>query len=208
MPLNLQNRKIPTFVGINNSPVAPTPTSAGNASHLIAQYNGLIDLLESSFSNFFPEAISSLEAGIENLSDQVSDLQSSLENFGTPPVPDFAFQAIQTSDFSAQIDAGQAISLDLSIGQNVAFLVNSDYVTNQNISLAISNPSIGQRIHFSLLKGTEANVSLFFGNNYSLEEWPDLLQGWILFVDAAVAPTGYGCTIIKLQSLIYEYQPS
>lgn len=41
--MGLEDLKINTFSGINASPVPPTPSSPGNASHLISSFNALID---------------------------------------------------------------------------------------------------------------------------------------------------------------------
>ena len=50
MSIDLQDFKIPTFAGINRNPVAPTATKAGNGSHLVQQYNGLVDKVQDSIS--------------------------------------------------------------------------------------------------------------------------------------------------------------
>ena len=42
--------KIQTFTGINDVPVAPTATAAGNGSHLISQHNNLCDSLDASLA--------------------------------------------------------------------------------------------------------------------------------------------------------------
>lgn len=51
MAYNLQSYKIETFTGINDQPVAPTTTKAGNGAHLIKQHNELVDLLEGYLGN-------------------------------------------------------------------------------------------------------------------------------------------------------------
>lgn len=48
---DLTNLKIQTFSGINDSPIAPTASKAGNGSHLIQQINSLIDALSVTSSN-------------------------------------------------------------------------------------------------------------------------------------------------------------
>jgi hypothetical protein len=48
---NYQGYKIQTFPNINDSPVAPTATAAGNGSHLIARYNEALDAIAKDISN-------------------------------------------------------------------------------------------------------------------------------------------------------------
>lgn len=47
---DFQYTKIPVFAEINDAPVAPTEAKAGNGSHLIQQYNYLVDDVESEVS--------------------------------------------------------------------------------------------------------------------------------------------------------------
>lgn len=42
---NFDDLKIQTFSGINDNPIAPTASKAGNGSHLIAKFNDLVDSL-------------------------------------------------------------------------------------------------------------------------------------------------------------------
>ena len=51
---DLGNEKIPIFTDINDVPVAPSATTAGNASHLISKYNSLIDQLEAVLDDLCP----------------------------------------------------------------------------------------------------------------------------------------------------------
>lgn len=44
---DLNDLKIQTFFGINDSPIAPTASKAGNGSHFIKKFNDLIDSLPS-----------------------------------------------------------------------------------------------------------------------------------------------------------------
>lgn len=43
---DLSNLKIPVFTGINDTPVAPIATKAGNGSHLISKFNSLVETVE------------------------------------------------------------------------------------------------------------------------------------------------------------------
>lgn len=51
MCADLNNYKTPIFPGVNDTPIAPTATKAGNGSDLIARINGLIDELETLTQN-------------------------------------------------------------------------------------------------------------------------------------------------------------
>lgn len=51
MTLDFDSIKIPVFTGINDSPKTPTVSKAGNGSHLIKQFNDLIDLIKNAFSD-------------------------------------------------------------------------------------------------------------------------------------------------------------
>lgn len=46
MAIDIQYTKIPIFTDINDAPVEPTATVPGNGSHLINQYNYLVDEIE------------------------------------------------------------------------------------------------------------------------------------------------------------------
>jgi len=50
MTYNFDAIKIPTFTGINDSPVEPTATKAGNGSHLIKQYNDLVTAIQAALN--------------------------------------------------------------------------------------------------------------------------------------------------------------
>jgi len=54
MPFDLSNKKVSVFSGINDVPVAPTSTSPGNGSHIINQYNGLVDAVEVILNSISP----------------------------------------------------------------------------------------------------------------------------------------------------------
>lgn len=64
---DLTAKKISTFPGINDQPKAPIATEAGNGSHLIKQFNDLIDLLSAneltSSGNFIDVLLGSIDAG-------------------------------------------------------------------------------------------------------------------------------------------------
>lgn len=60
--------KIPTFTGINDTPVKPTASKAGNGSHLIKQFNDLV---------------SELENTLNSLSSTVDDSSQSFSYFST-----------------------------------------------------------------------------------------------------------------------------
>ena len=61
MAYDYQYLKIETFPNINDTPVVPTATKAGNGSHLISKYNELIDEVESNLND--------LESNIGDLGD-------------------------------------------------------------------------------------------------------------------------------------------
>lgn len=44
MPFDISPQSIATYTNINDTPIEPTATKAGNGAHLIQQYNGLIEL--------------------------------------------------------------------------------------------------------------------------------------------------------------------
>jgi hypothetical protein len=48
--MDIQYTKIPIFEDVNDTPVVPTATNAGNGSHFIRQYHQLIDETESSIN--------------------------------------------------------------------------------------------------------------------------------------------------------------
>jgi hypothetical protein len=50
MTYNFDAIKIPTFTGINDVPIEPTATKAGNGSHVITQFNALVDETESALN--------------------------------------------------------------------------------------------------------------------------------------------------------------
>ncbi len=43
---NISDKKVKVFAGVNDTPTSPTALKAGNGSHLVAQFNSLIDALE------------------------------------------------------------------------------------------------------------------------------------------------------------------
>ena len=45
MAIDLSGHKVPVFPNINDAPIAPIATKAGNGADLIARLNGLIDAL-------------------------------------------------------------------------------------------------------------------------------------------------------------------
>lgn len=51
------NLKISVFPGINQNPIAPTNVLAGNGSHLIAQFNSLIDALNGDTFSVYKEGV-------------------------------------------------------------------------------------------------------------------------------------------------------
>lgn len=59
MAINIQYVKVPIFEDVNDIPVAPTATTAGNGSHLVEQYNNFVDETEG--------YINSLSSGIDEL---------------------------------------------------------------------------------------------------------------------------------------------
>lgn len=63
MSYDLQGYKIQTFPNINDAPVAPTSTKAGNGSHLIKQHNNLIDEVEG--------GLNSIESFAQDLTDPI-----------------------------------------------------------------------------------------------------------------------------------------
>lgn len=66
MPYDFSSLLVPVFPGINDSPVAPTASKAGNGSHIIGLYNELVNSLET--------ALNSLEsAGKHIILDQPTD---------------------------------------------------------------------------------------------------------------------------------------
>lgn len=52
--------KVPVYSGINDSPVAPTTTKGGNASHLISLYNSFIDNTENELNQII-DALNSID---------------------------------------------------------------------------------------------------------------------------------------------------
>lgn len=51
MASDLQSYKVPVFTNINDKPVAPTASAAGNGAHLIQQHNDLIQEVESDLNS-------------------------------------------------------------------------------------------------------------------------------------------------------------
>lgn len=51
MNFDFDSIKIPVFTGINDNSRIPTASKAGNGSHLIKQFNDLIDLIKNAFSD-------------------------------------------------------------------------------------------------------------------------------------------------------------
>lgn len=45
MPYTLESFVIDVFTGINDNPIPPNPTRAGNGSHVVSKFNGLINFL-------------------------------------------------------------------------------------------------------------------------------------------------------------------
>lgn len=213
MSLNLQNKKIQTFPGINNSPVAPSPTSAGNASHLIAQYNNLVDSLEAYFNSLsLPDGqiLTQVAQAQVLLESRLDSLQSQIEALGPPPTLPLTIQQVSTADFESQIDSYEPILIDVGGGDLNFVTLNNDYAgSGQNIYLELTNKSVGKQIFFACLKNGDAYLNLSFFNNFSLsDDWPSMQYGDVLFVHGIFVPGAGSPHLIKLQSLIYVYQPS
>lgn len=68
MTFSLQSFKVPTFPNINDTPEIPTATKAGNGSHIISQYNSLVDISEGLLKQF--------NDSIDGLNQQVSNIPS------------------------------------------------------------------------------------------------------------------------------------
>lgn len=51
MTYNLQNYKVEVFPNINDTPIEPTATKAGNGSHLIQQFNDVVDETEAGLNS-------------------------------------------------------------------------------------------------------------------------------------------------------------
>lgn len=56
MSIDFSSYRVPVFSGINDNPIAPTSSKAGNGSHLISLYNNLIAQLETSFKELKDES--------------------------------------------------------------------------------------------------------------------------------------------------------
>lgn len=56
MTFDFTDSLIEVFPGINDNPIPPTSSSAGNGSHLISQYNGLINKIAQTFFELAPVA--------------------------------------------------------------------------------------------------------------------------------------------------------
>jgi len=56
MAIDISNSKIQVFQGINDNPIEPTSNKAGNGSHLIDQYNQLIDDLQDNLNTLSDRA--------------------------------------------------------------------------------------------------------------------------------------------------------
>jgi hypothetical protein len=66
---NLQPYKVPTFPGINDTPVVPTANKGGNGSDLIKRHNDLCDMVQNTFNNDPNIAIPQWQVGIPDSTD-------------------------------------------------------------------------------------------------------------------------------------------
>lgn len=215
MAFNFQSSKIATFSGINASPIAPTATSPGNASHLIRKLNDLVDSLESQLGAFDAQIAQDLADLARDQAAQastISDLQEELAALGPPPTLPLALQSLNMADFATQIESYEPIEIDVGGGDLNFVTLNNNYTgSGQNIYLELINKSVGKQIFFACIKNGDAYLNLsFFNNGFALsDDWLSMNYGDVLFVHGIFVPGANNRPhLIKLQSLIYVYQPS
>jgi hypothetical protein len=73
-----QGYKIQTFTNINDSPVAPTATTAGNGSHLINRYNGALEAIQVDVNQLQGQnaLITNLQGTLTTIQTNVNQLQN------------------------------------------------------------------------------------------------------------------------------------
>ena len=76
--INYQNKKVPIFTGINDTPIAPTPEQGGNISHFYDLYNFIVDVVQATVNNqgTIQADLYSLEYNFEQLSSFVNSLDT------------------------------------------------------------------------------------------------------------------------------------
>lgn len=116
MTIDFSNTKIPVFPDVNDTPIEPTATGAGNGSHLIQQYNNLVN---------------SVEVVINDLQDSITDLISSNWEI----VED---DYVASSNDKIVFNTNQPI-----VGKNIYYLYLPNNPTSGNtVSFINTNPSI------------------------------------------------------------------
>lgn len=65
MPFDFQNLRIETFPNVNDVPVAPTNTRGGNGSHLIAQFNYLVNAVQNALNNLQTSVPASINTSLQ-----------------------------------------------------------------------------------------------------------------------------------------------
>lgn len=155
MAYNLQSYKIETFAGINDQPIAPIATKAGNGAHLIKQYNEIVDLLEGYLGD--------LEESINQLS--ASNWVVVTNDYTANAGESIAFNTYNPEDGKTEFIL--TLPNNPPIGSQVSFIN-----TNQDIKILISG--------FNSFMGRSASsVSLSIKDAYILRTLVYIGNDWI-----------------------------
>lgn len=123
--------KIATFSGVNASPIAPTATSPGNASHLIAKFNALVDSLGGEFS--------ALENQIENKLSQ-GDVQDLVRINDTRPLQMGIYSQMIDLVVSEDKTVDNELLLNLSLSNSFRVRIDASYFSDA-VNLRVSGSS-------------------------------------------------------------------
>ncbi|AFZ31632.1 hypothetical protein Glo7428_3145 [Gloeocapsa sp. PCC 7428] len=157
MDFDFEYLKIPVFTGINDNPVEPTETKAGNGSHLIQVINNLVDETVDGLNN--------LQYGLEHL---------------LPPINNWKLISTEVIDYYAQ-PGEKIVIISTGIDQNVNVYLPSNPPEGTEISLIKTSDSDTVQIQYNGKFCNDYPSQLFLADRYRLATviWTGDSFGWI-----------------------------
>lgn len=157
MSFDFESLKIPVFTGINDNPVEPTKTKAGNGSHLIGAINTLIDETV--------DALNNLQYGLDHL---------------LPPINNWKIIPTDAVEYYAQ-PGDKIVIASTGTDRNFTIHLPSNPPEGTEISLIKTSDSDTVQIGYNGKFCNDYPYQLFLADRYRLATviWTGDSFGWI-----------------------------
>ncbi len=191
MSYDFSEFKIETFTGINDTPVVPTASKAGNGSHFIQQFNDLITVTE--------DGLNDADASIGIALDRITDLNTNVNTLNTTVNGLSSRWKVFTDDSVNSYDALPGDKI-LVFTTSTDFDINlpSDTQAGDSVSIINFNQSIKVNIkNYGYSFNGSSGISEVYINQsqtkklVTLVYLADYVNSWVAIADSLVLTVVY-----------------